>query len=479
MRRILGMLLLAGAVSLSSCRRPTPAQIAPPVEIPLSFTDKPGVALPDQWWTSFDDPTLDSLVDEALKGNFSLRVAWDRLAQARALADQRGAPLWPSLDATAGAGRSVAKRGPGADRTYATDLSLGVLASYEVDLWGRVRSTYDAAHLDVSASHQDVRAAAITLSADVARTWYSLLEQRGQLALVQEQIAVNGKYLQAITLRFRRGQVGATDVLQQRQLVESIRGVGVLVERNSKVLENQLAALVGRSPNGQGPPAVATLPTLPAFPATGVPAEWVRRRPDVRAAEIRVRAADRRVSAAIADQFPRISLTANASTSAEALRELFDNWLAGIAANALAPLFDGGRRRAEVRRTEAAVSEQLNRYGQVVVSALQDVEDAITQETQQVNYIRSLHEQLELSRKAKVQTLESYAKGTADFTRYLTAILSYQQLKRSDLQARLDLVLYRIDLCRALAGGWKLTAPASAAVPAAASKTLPPDHNED
>ena len=459
-------------VALPSCTA-NPARVNPPVGVPEAFSVTGDVTMPERWWTSFGDAKLDSLLQEALRENFSLRVAWDRLDQARAVAARRGASLWPSLDGGAGASRTATHMDAGGTgpagarggRTYTTDFSLSLVASYEVDLWGNVRSTYDAAVLDVSATQQDLQSAAITLAADIARTWFRLVEQGGQLRLLAEQIATNEKYLEAITLRFRRGQIGATDVLQQRQLIESTKGERILVESGIKVLEHQLAVLVGRAPGNLDATVPPALPPLPPLPQAGLPAEWIRRRPDVQAAEIRVRAADQRVAAAIADQFPKLSLTLNTSTTAERVRDLFDNWMASIAANLVAPLFDGGERRAEVERTRAVVSERLNSYGQVALTSLQEVEDALSQEAKQAEYVKSLHDQLDLSRKAKGQTLENYTKGTADFTRYLTTLLSHQRLQRSRLQAQRDLVLFRIDLYRALAGGWELPRPPQARIP--------------
>jgi len=465
-------LALALAVAAMPACNAQRAPVDPPVTLPGAFSATGDDPVPDRWWTSFADPTLDALLEEALCGNFTLRVAWDRLDQARAVAARSGAPLWPSLDATFGAARSVTRAElpgdddgePAAATTYATDYALGLAATYEIDLWGRVRSTHDAARLDLSATRQDLQAAAITLAADIAATWFRLIEQRAQLDLVQKQIETNQKHLQVIALRFRSGQVGATDVLQQQQLVESTRGDRVLIESAVDVLEHQLAVLVGRTPGDLRLDVPPHLPQAPPFPQTGLPAEWIRRRPDVQAAEIRIRAADQRVAAAVADQFPRLSLTVDASTSAERLQYLFDNWMAGIAANLVAPLFDGGERRAEVRRTRAVVAEQLNAYGQVVLNSLQEVEDAIAQETRQAEYVASLQKQLDLSGKASNRTLENYTKGTADFVRYLTALLSHHQLQRNCLQARRDLVLFRIDLYRALAGGWDLPRPTQAAM---------------
>jgi len=451
--------------------------VRPPVALPAAFSSAGSAALPDRWWTAFGDPKLDALVAEAIAGNFSLRVAWDRLDQARAVADTAEAPLWPTLDGTAGASRAV-QRTPVLGRNYATDLSLGLLAGYEVDLWGRIRSAVDAARLDVDASASDLRAAAITLAAEVTRTWVTLIEQQAQLRILEEQLATNEQYLDVITLRFRRGQVSAADVLQQRQLVESTRGEEWLVQSAIAVLENRLAVLLGRAPGAMEMAAPEALPALPPAPATGVPADWVRRRPDVAAAERRVQAADRRVAAAIADQFPRLGLTVAAETGAEQVRDLFDNWLASMAANLTAPLFDGGRRAAEVRRTRAVVSERLNTYGQVVLESLEEVEDALAQETQQAAYVASLTRQLELAKDATDRVRDQYTLTGQDFVRYLTTLLSYQRLQRTTLLAERQLVEFRIDLYRALAGGWSITRPAETTVAEAEAAPDAPEPTE-
>jgi NodT family efflux transporter outer membrane factor (OMF) lipoprotein len=442
------------------------AEVGAPAPLPSAFSADGNAPLLKRWWTAFDDKQLNALVAEAMEENFSLRVAWDRLRQARAIAARSGAPLWPTLDGTGGAGRTVRRTdtGPSAGRTYTTDLSLGLAVRYEVDLWGRVRASADAALLDVDASAEDVQAAAITLGADVARTWFRLVEQRRQRTLLIEQRQTNEQVLEIITLQFRRGKVGSSDVLQQRQLVESSAGRIVQVESTIAVLENQLAVLLGRTPGELPAAGSGSLPGVPPLPRAGVPATWLTRRPDLRAAVRRIQSADRRVWAARADRLPRLGVTLNASTSAEQVRDLFDNWLATMAANLTAPLIDGGRRVAEVQRTRAVLSERINAFGQTYLAAMAEVENALVQENRQREYVRSLARQLDFARRATARVLDSYRKGTTDFTRYLTTLRSYQELQRTHLAARRDWLLFRIDLYRALAGGWELPAPVEATI---------------
>jgi len=462
-------LALASAVAGCAARRAA----APPVEMPGAFSASGAEAAPAKWWTALGDPQLDALVEQALAGNLDLKSTWARLDQAAALAREAGADLWPSVTAAAAASRTRTDVGND-PAVYANAFGLGVAASYEVDLWGRVRATADAAALEARATREDLAAAAMTLAAQVAAARYRLVELSGQLDLLDQQIRTNTDYLELVTLRFRRGKVSAVDVLQQRQLVEATRAERVLAESERQVLAHQLAILVGRPPAADVAGAEGALPALPALPRTGLPADLIRSRPDVCGAFERLRAADQRVAAAVADRFPRVSLSAGAETTAARVRDLFDNWVASLAANLAAPVFDGGRREAEVERTRAVASERLHAYGQAVLDALREVEDALVQERQQAEYLASLERQLDLASKATERTRQQYVGGQLDYLRVLAALRSEQRLQRTRLQARRELVQFRIDLYRALGGGWAMTRPGAGPAAAEAAAPAPP-----
>ena len=455
--RAAGMMLCL-ALAAPSCRVPAPAATTP-VAVPKTFSATGTVAAPAQWWTAFGDKQLDALMARAVAGNLDLPAAWDRLAQAEATARRAGADLVPSLTGDASASRTRARTRPGGGAS-ANRFALGLTASYEVDLWGRVRSTRDAAALAARASRDDVTATAITLTAQVATAWVRLVDQRGQLALLDGQIRTNAEYLELVTLRFRRGQVSAVDVLQQRQLLESTQAEKVQAEAARQVLEHQVAILLGQPPTAKAAPANGALPALPELPATGLPADLVQRRPDVRAAFLRLGAASQAVAAAVADRFPTVSLAATAETADTNVRDLFGNWLASLAANLAAPILDGGRRAAEVDRARAVAAERLHAYAQAILTSLQEVEDALVQEQRQREFLASLERQLDLASKSAAQTRDRYIKGAEDYLRVLTSLQSYQRLPRSVLAARRELIEFRIDLYRALGGGWELTRPA-------------------
>jgi NodT family efflux transporter outer membrane factor (OMF) lipoprotein len=444
--------------------------IVPPVEVTDGFRQVGGLPLPDQWWRSFDDPILDGLIEEALTSNFDLKTAWDRLRQARASARAEAAALIPELQGSGGVTRSrrvetndndfdFADTTNRSGTTIETNYSLGLSASYELDLWGRVRSARDAAVFDAKASAEAVQTAALTLSASVADTWYQLVEQNAQIDLLESQLELNAKVTELVTARFRQGQVGSLDVLQQQQLEESRRGDLALARARAAIFEHQLAILLGQPPTRKVAKHVSELRMPGRLPATGVPGELVQRRPDIRAAYYDVLASDRRVSQAVADRFPRISLTAGVDADAPAVRDLLDNYLATMAANLVAPLIDGGARAAEVRRTEAVLSEQINRYGQTILEAFGEVEDALVQEARQREYLASLEKQLELSSAALRRIRQGYLQGTNDYLRVLDGISTDQELQRAYLAARRELIQQRIALCRALGGGWEMKSP--------------------
>ena len=428
-----------------------------PLAIPAQFSESGTSPLPDRWWESFDDPVLNGLIDQALTNNFDLKTAWDRLSQAEAEARSAGADLFPTLDAEVENSRNRFREAgqTGNGHSY----SLGLTASYELDLWGRIQSSRDAAAFDAEASKEDLRAAALTLSAQVAGLWYQIVEQYGQLDLIDAQIVTNKKVLELVTLQFRTGQVGIADMLQQRQLVESNQGEKTQALAQAKVLEHQLAILLGYLPQQNVAQPVAALINLPPMPQSGLPSELIQRRPDIRSAYFSVQAADRELAAAIADQFPQLSLTAGIYTTGVHTRDLFGNWLATLAANLVAPIVDGGLRKAEVDRTRAVAGEALHTYGQTILNALGEVENAMVQEQHRRDFIVSFDKQLTLAGQVIERVRDRYLQGTVDYQGVLDALLSQQTLQRSLLTANQDLVQDRIDLCRALGTGWTLEQP--------------------
>jgi len=437
----------------------------PRFEMPARFAQTGSADMRTDWWQAFDDPELDHLVNRALAHNFTLASAYARVEQARATLGSARADLFPSVDASFE--QSATRRANGdsdfanttGNNGFSIDQDNGnwsdtrtfqFSAAYELDLWGRLRNARDAAAFEASASAADLQAAAITLASDIASNWYQLQELEARIALLRSQIQTNRDVLDLTTYAFTHGQAQAADVLRQRQAVESVRGQFEQTQASAAVVENALATLVGVPANDFNAPE-GELVDLPAIPNTGVPADVLMRRPDVRQQFYALVAADRRVAVAVADRYPQLSLSASLSTTTDSAA-LFSNWITQLAANITQPIFDAGSRAAEVDRTEAVVAEAVADYQQTLLEALQETEDALTNEYRQQRYLERLDEQLRLSRETVDNLRLRYLRGATDYLDVLDALLTRQDLQVEYLTARRQLLDYRINLYRALAG---------------------------
>jgi multidrug efflux system outer membrane protein len=409
-----------------------------------------------KWWEDFQSEELNRLVEEAFSRNFSLQQAWVRLKKSRYLTDRAKSDLYPDLTGSAGVlhGRNKLSNGTTDTTTSFEDYSLGLTSNYELDLWGRVRSEHQARILDAAATKEDLYAAAITISSEIAETWIQIISQRMQKQLLQKQLDNNQIIQDLIKFRFQRGIVSVLDVFQQKQVVENIRAEIPLVEEREQILLHKISVLLGKLPNASLPIQQQRLPDLPEIPGTGLPADLLKTRPDIRAAGLRLQAADWQISAARANRLPAIRLTASAQYGGGELDVLFDNWLLSLAANLTAPIFDGGRRKAEVDRTRAIADENLLLYRETVLIAIQEVEDALVHEQKQNAHILALEQVYATANNAFSEAIERYRNGLNDYLPVLTQLLSLQSLERRLIQKKASLLETRITLYRALGGTW-------------------------
>jgi NodT family efflux transporter outer membrane factor (OMF) lipoprotein len=421
------------------------------VTLPASFTDSGELPLQVKWWLVFDDSDLNQLINTALTRNFSLLATKERIIQAQALATQAGAALIPSLD---GEGTGSFTRNYQTDKTT-NYFALDLAASYEVDLWGRLRNTKDAALLELEATTSDFHTAQISLSAEVALVWLQITEAHQQIELLTEQKETNEKVLDVITTQFRSGKTDISDVLQQRQLIESNNGSLATLRANKRVLDHQLSILLGTPPQAATSAYANTqqvLPDLPPLPESGLPLDLLQRRPDVQSSFLTLQATDQKAAAAIANRFPRLSLSAELTTYGSSAKDLFSDWFSTLAANLFAPIIDGGYLKAEVTRTESVARQQLNTYSQVILNAMTEVEDALVREKEQLLSLESEKIQLQLAAETVEHVGHRYRQGGEDYQRVLLALISQQNLQRSIVSTKLSLLSNRIALYRALSG---------------------------
>ena len=399
-----------------------------------------------KWWRLYGDEELNILVQLALSNNPNLNQIRARLKQAQALTRQSRAARLPTLDAT---GNSTTSRG---DNRVPSVSTLGAAAGFEIDLWGKNRADYQSNALEAQASREDMHAAMISLSGSIVENWLDILSLMEQESLVRKQIDVNRSVLDLQVKRFEMGSSSALDLLQQEETLARAEAQLPDILSAQKLAANALALLIGETPYTGLKITEKPMPDALPIPRAGLPSDLLEDRPDIVAAWARLRGADWASKAAWADRLPRFDLSAAYSTSAGTIGNLFNNWLLDLAASVAAPVFDGGRRKAEQFRQEAIADERYHAYREVVLSAVVEVEDALVRNTYQDQKMVALARQLAASRNTLHQAQFSYANGQSDYINVLNSLNNTQLLEQQIAVEQLLQAKERVRLYRALGG---------------------------
>ncbi len=410
------------------------------------------------WWQEFNNPELEGLIETGFGDNFSLREGYARLKQARAFYTVSASKLGPDISANGGAEHS--KKGsedPFIGDSTSNSFSLSLAASYELDLWGKVRSQKKADFLYMNESQANYQIAAMTVAAGIAEIWIDIIATRNEIAFVKESIKTNASLLSSIQLRFEKSQATALDVLQQRQVLASSRSSLPPLEAKERILLNNLSLLTGKPPVSDVRVNTEKLPVLPAVLHTGLPIDLISMRPDIRAAGLRLKAADWEISAARAARLPALSLSASTSYYASATEDVFRNWISNLAASLTGPIFDAGRRKALVKRARAVADERLATYEKTVFSAMMDVENALINEDRQQAYIKALEHQRQAANHSFEEATRRYRAGQVSFITMQERLLRVQAMDGQLIRQKAVLLKYRIALYRALGGKWTLS----------------------
>lgn len=411
-----------------------------------------GTALDTNWYQSFGSSTLNTAIENVRAENLGLAQARNRAEQAQAASRVARAGRLPTLEASLSAGRSRQRTPFGAEQ--ANSFGASVSAAYEADIWGRVAANNDASQLDSAALLLDAAAIEVTLTATATEAWLDGVYARARRALLIEQLAVQEEFLDLLIHRLSAATATALDVEQQRQQLASLEAQLALVSASEARAGHSFSFLQGRFPDPASTGDESTLPELPALPDLGVPADLLQRRPDVVAARLRAEAADARLAAAIADRLPSLRLSGSTFIQSSSLSELFEEILWSVTAGLTASLFDGDRRAAEVDRNEAVLDERVHAYVEALLEAALEVENAVALERGQAEYRDELDGQLEIAEETLALAQAQYREGVTDYVRVLNAIATLQRLEQTRLDAIRQLLGYRIQLYRALGGGW-------------------------
>ena len=405
------------------------------------------------WIESFRDPALDALVLEAQANNRELAAAAANVNRAWALARQAGAALTPDVNLSAGAARSgVLDRSVPGTR----NLGLGAQVSWEIDVWGRLRSGQRAAVAGAQVAESDLRSAQDSLAAATAKAYFTAIEADIQTSIARENVGILRETQRIVTAKYEDGAGSAQDVSLARSDLATARERLTKLEGSQRDALRSLEALLGRYP-AAGLELRKTLPVAPPPPPAGLPSELLERRPDLVAAERQVAAAFNATSEARAAQLPRITLTGDLGSASNSLANLADPqnvaWTAG--ANLMAPIFDGGRLREEVAIRTAEQEQALAAYGQAAINAFGEVESNLDQGFVVQRRITDLREAAAEANNALRIARLRYEEGEEDLLNVLT-VQQRAVSARSTLSSAERLLLeQRVNLNLALGGNWE------------------------
>jgi NodT family efflux transporter outer membrane factor (OMF) lipoprotein len=422
-------------------------------------------ALVAEWWTTFRDPKLNSLIGRAIQSNYDLRIAEARLRQARAQRKVSASDFWPALDASGSYTRervsenglqAVAPGVPLENNLY----QAGFDAAWEIDVFGGKRRALEAATADVGASQEDRSDTLVTLLAEVARNYVELRGLQQRLVITRDNIKSQQDALEVTQARFKGGVASELDVTQAAALLASTRSQLPALETSIKQTMHQLAVLLGQVPGAlraelsEDSPIPPTPPEVPV----GLPSELLRRRPDIRRAERQLAATTARIGVQTGELFPKFSLTGSAGLSSLSASDWFTG---GSKVWSMGPtvqwrIFDAGRIRANIRVENARQEEALAVYEKTVLTSLQDVENALVAYGQEQVRYRSLKEGAEADQRAVELANELYSKGLADFLNVLDAQRSLYLAQDQLVQSQKTVSQNLVALYKALGGGWEV-----------------------
>lgn len=459
-----GLLLGTFLLATGCATMPARDEVVPALAEPAAFATTAGSLeaqpLPAApFWTRFADPQLDALVAEALEKNDDLRLAEARVAEARALLGIARADLFPTINGRLGASRSDPGVDLPADQNFATDrYVLEGTISYEIDLWGRIRTLRGAAAEQLRASVYDREAARLSVAGTIARIWLGHRVTAAQLVAARGAVDSLGE---ALGLQRDRLEAGVIDELQVQQATAEEAAAAATVHTLELAYARErhaLAVLVGREPaeqNGDSLPAPGGVPEIPEVPA-GLPSELLVRRPDVRAGEARLMAAAGSVAAARVAYLPSISLTGSLGSETRSLGDLLSSGTSiwSIGADVLQAIFAGGRFRSGIELREAQQEQALALYLQEVRGAFREVYDSLVAQYRLRQALVARGRELGARRQAIELANLRYDAGYVGYIEVVDAQRTLFLTEQQELELRRTALGNAVDLMLALGGGW-------------------------
>lgn len=412
------------------------------------------------WWKLYGDAELDALVSRLNVSNQNLAVAEAQYRQARALVRSARSQLFPTLSGNAGVTRSRQTTGSSSSNVSAgvsESYEAGLSASWELDLWGRLRRGLEANRATMQASAADLAAVRLSLQAELVQTYLQLRVMDEQQRLLDQTVAAYARSLRLTENQYRAGIVPKSDVAQAQTQLKSTQAQAIDLKWQRAQLEHAIAVLIGVPPAELSIAVRDDIPSLPEMPLA-LPSQLLERRPDVAAAEREVMAANAEIGIAEAAWYPDLTLSASGGYRNSSFNQLFEvpNRFWSLGPQLALTLLDFGGRRAELERAEAAYDQTVATYRQTVLDSFREVEDYLVQ-------LRVLDEEAVVQREALEAAQESlrlienqYRAGTVDYLSVVTVQTTALNNERTNLTLLGDRLLTSVQLIAALGGGWQI-----------------------
>ena len=422
-----------------------------------------------RWWTAFEDPLLNSLVDRAVQSNLDLRVAEARIREARASRTVVAAGLWPTLDTFGSYSRNRSSEnalnfpsqgGASSIKLERNLFDTGFDANWEIDVFGGVRRRVEAADATIGATEYSRQDVLVSLLGDVARNYIDLRGAQRRLAVARANLKTQQDSLDLTRVRFDAGLASDLDVARAEAQINATAAQIPVIESALKEAAYSLDLLLGLSPGAlwKDLEKEMAIPNLPAEVLVGLPSDLLRRRPDIRFAERRLAAATAQIGSAVADLFPKFSLTGIYGLQSISASD----WFAGrsrywsIGPTISWPIFDAGRIRANIEIRNAQQEQALYQYEQTVLAALGDVEKSLVNYAQEQVRYRSLNAAVVANRRAVELANELYIRGLNDYLNVLDAQRALYVTETEQAISEATMAANLVALYKALGGGWQI-----------------------
>ncbi|MGG6121161.1 efflux transporter outer membrane subunit [Pantoea allii] len=411
------------------------------------------------WWTVYQDATLSSLLSQVSISNQNVAEYAAQYRQAQALAAQSRAALFPTLGYDASTTRSGSHGATDSTRTTSSSHQAALNASWELDLWGKLRRTREENQASAQASAAELANITLSAQAELAEDYFQLRIMDEKIALYQQSIAAYQRYLRVIQNQYQAGTESRATVAQAQQQLESASASAQDYQWQRAQMEHAIALLVGKAPADFSLPVATLMATLPAVPG-GLPSELLQRRPDIAYAERKMAASNAAIGVAVAGYYPDLTLSASGGVSASALHNLFalPNRVWSLGPELSGTLLDFGATSASVEQARAAYDASVANYRQTVLTAMQDVEDRLVELNTLQGEIAAQQRATAAAQTSAQVTRNQYEAGMIDYLDVATTENSSLSAQQSLLTLKSTQWVSSVALIAALGGGWH-TAP--------------------